>query len=183
MKRSVRIASAAMAALLSGCAGTHYYEISEQTTTDDSTVDGIRYYEPAPFILVHTNGKGGLTATTLWLPDTTRVHVVDPYAWFAKHDATYGFTNGVLTSAKSEVDETIIPLKLIEAAKAVALAAADAARSKPSASIPPPALFRVVASGGKVYLRGGYAGDANGAYRDISITVSDPAKPAAGGGQ
>lgn len=169
---------------VAGCAGTEYHTV-QATASDDST-DGIRYYDPAPFVLVYTDGKGGLNSSLIYLPDTTQKRVIKPYAVVAKNEASFSFDKGILTSAKNIVDETILPAAVLDAATQIATEAlknADTAGPVSSeAQIPPPALFRVfVASDGSIRLRGSYGADENGATREINITiVPQPKKDDAG---
>lgn len=178
MQFLTRFAVSASFLALSACAGSKYATLHGDGDADD--FQGIRYYESAPFVLVHSDGKGGLTAQFLWLPDTTRVRVVRPYAWLAKNNATYTFSNGVMTSAKNVVDETIVPAAVISAVKQVALArlpTADSGAGPSTRTVPPPALFRIVsAPDGRVLLRGSYGVDEDDREIDINVTVSEPDK-------
>lgn len=45
----------------------------------DEDARGIRYYEGAHFLIVYTDGKGGLKAGLKFLPDLTRKRSIDPY--------------------------------------------------------------------------------------------------------
>src|SRR5687767_5295823 len=83
---SLRVLFAGITTLaLVGCAGTTVRDVSDQTpdTTEneaDQDARGIRYYERAPFILVHSDGKGGLVSELLFIEDTTRKRAIRPYA-------------------------------------------------------------------------------------------------------
>jgi hypothetical protein len=163
----------ATVSLLSACAGTTY---TTAASGGEDDAEGIRYYDSAPFLLVYSDGKGGLKTELIYLPDTTQTRVVRPYAWFSKNDAKYIFDNGVLTTALSEVDETVVPKAIVSAAKQVVAAQYSSADAGGAVSatqkIPPPALFRIfVDPNGNVRLRGSYGQDANGQYQDINITV------------
>jgi hypothetical protein len=168
----------AVAVSMMGCAGTKYATESP-SIGQASEVEGIRYYNDAPFVLVYSDGKGGLSSSLIWLPDTTKVRILRPYAWASKNNATYKFNNGVLTEAKSVVDETIVPAAVLTAAKDIVLARfpnADAAGAQPGTAIPPPALFRIVVdANGDVLLRGAYGKDKNEKELDVNVTVSKPA--------
>ena len=141
---------------LAGCAGAKVRLIPDAAT--DARVEGVRYYEPAPFILVFPDGKGGLDTSLIYLPDTTRKLAVRPYALLAKNKTTLNFTGGVLDDAESVVDETVIPAALIEAAKSVVLKrinpAADEGGGAFEVTVPPPALFRVYVDEDGIQLRG-----------------------------
>jgi hypothetical protein len=132
-------------ALQGGCAGI---SAGADTESVEAPVDGIRYYEPAPFLLVYADGRGALKTEVLYLPDTTRKRVIDPYAVLASNNATLSFKDGTLTGTRSEVDETVVPAAVLESLKVAAVAAAAFARpgeaALPEAMLPPPALFRIV---------------------------------------
>jgi hypothetical protein len=167
---------------LTGCAGFVATPISDSAT--DAKVSGIRYYEPAPFILVHTDGKGGLVSRLIYLPDTTQKLAIDPYAYLAKNNTTLTFTNGMLSQTRSVIDETIVPKGIIEGLKTAAVAAAkakgfDLPQGESVTKIPAPALFRVIVNAdGSIHLLGGYGLDPSEKDRqDIWVVVSEPAKP------
>ena len=139
----MRIAAIAMAVFLSACAGTSVKHVSEERDHEES---GIRYYEPAPFLLVYSDARGNLVSKVIIMPDLTRMRSVDPYAYFASNKTTLNFTNGILTQGKSVVDETIIPKAAFEAAKAIAGAIAGAAfdtTGGATPTLPAPKLFRI----------------------------------------
>jgi hypothetical protein len=169
------------AACVSGCAGVHFktipsYPNATAAQTADTKADGIRYYEQAPFLLVYTDGKGGLKTQFLYLPDTSRKKVLDPYAWLANNNITLSFNKGMLTGNKIVVDETVVPKAVIEVAKIALIASFDAGKGPPGDEIPPPALYRIwVNTDGSVELIGGYGLDVDGNGRqNIRITVSQP---------
>src|SRR5687767_1988988 len=59
------VAGGVLCALLIGCAGNTvktlpYIAQPTAAKAEDAKVDGIRYYEEAPFILVYSDSKGGL---------------------------------------------------------------------------------------------------------------------------
>lgn len=130
-------------AFLASCAG-----VTVQNQKSDPEKDkGIRYYEPAAFILVYTDSKGGLNSELIWLPDTSQVRTLRPYAVAAKNNATFQFDHGVLTQAKSEIDTTAIPKAALAALKTTALARVSAAMNvlydRGDEGLPAPQLFRI----------------------------------------
>ncbi len=166
---------------LTGCAGFVAKPISDSAT--DAKVSGIRYYEPAPFILVHTDGKGGLVSQLIYLPDTTQKLAIDPYAYLAKNNTTLTFRNGMLVETKSVIDETVVPKAIIEGIQKAAVAAAkakgmDLPQVDSVTKIPAPALFRVIVNtDGSIHLLGGYGlGPSEKDRQDIWVVVSEPAK-------
>ena len=68
MSKAMRALVLALAAVVSaGCAGFAMQNIG--SAKDEEEARGFRYYETAPFFLVHTDSKGGLTAKVVYLPD------------------------------------------------------------------------------------------------------------------
>ena len=144
---------------LVNCAGTTVRPI---TADADSSADGIRYYEAAPFLLVYTDGKGGLVSELKFLPDTTSKRSVDPFAVLAQNSSTLTFTNGVLSQSKTVVDETTVPKAIVTALEKAAAAAMGAANAPGQpliqTTLPLPRLYRIVITkigvslvGGKVF--------------------------------
>ncbi|MGF6127846.1 hypothetical protein QF019_003057 [Pseudomonas frederiksbergensis] len=148
-----------MAFGLSGCAGTTSNSLTE---TENQTDTGIRYFDTSPFLLIYADGKGGLESKVLYLPDSTKLRSIKPYAYGAKNDSTLKFDNGRLTSAKSTVDETAIPSAVISGLEKVATALIKAGNGGVD-GIPAPYLFRILGdANGNWTLAGGQAMDASG---------------------
>lgn len=165
---------------LAGCAGTTVRPISYAPGTvvsvagkPDAEVNGLRYYEGAYFVIVYSDGKGGLASDVKWLPDLTRKRAIDPYTWFAKNEATLTFQNGMLTEAKSVVDETAIPKAILSAAAKIAIAsAADKAGGDDDKTVlPRPVLYKIQVADGKLTL---LRGDTGGS--DIVVTLQEAEK-------
>ncbi|MEQ1515122.1 MAG: hypothetical protein ABL931_01380 [Usitatibacteraceae bacterium] len=160
-----------LSVILSSCAGVDFRSIPYTTAdTADKEANGFRYYDTSPFLLVYTDGKGGLTSSVLYLPDTTKLRTVHPFAYGAKNDTTLTFDNGRLAQSKSVVDETVIPKAVLSALEKVGTAmakAANAKEAKPEALIPTPYLFRIIYDGNKWELRGGFALGADGTEASI----------------
>lgn len=182
----MRILSLLAFTALVGCAGTNVSSIADPELGvagkySDEEADGIRYYESAPFLLVYTDGKGGLNSQLLFLPDLTQKRVIDPYAVLAANNSTLTFSNGVLTQGKTIVDETVVPkavVGLLEKLATAALAGTlNAAGTTPTAQLPPPQLFKIVIDKDTARLVGGPGGDKNGQVRMIEVTISNPDKP------
>lgn len=140
MRLSVIIGTAVC---ISACAGTTVKPVGEDK---DSTVTGIRYYEPAPFLLVYSDARGNLTSEVIIMPDLTRMRSIDPYNYLSSNNTTLNFNNGILTQGKTVVDETIIPKGAFEAAKAIAgtlVGAAFDTTGNATPTLPAPKLFRI----------------------------------------
>lgn len=146
--------------LLSGCAGLSAHSLSEATNIAD---DGIRYFDTSPFLLVYTDGKGGIHSKVLYLPDSTKLRSIKPYSYGAKNDTTLKFDRGRLVQAKAVVDETIIPSAVISGLEKVASARIKAANGG-AEGIPAPQLFRIHGdANGNWSLEGDIARDHQGA--------------------
>ncbi|MFO1251455.1 MAG: hypothetical protein U1E77_10060 [Inhella sp.] len=186
--------------LLAGCAGTTVHKVkydcapsdgkpqsqlevacSKPLSTasegvDDTKVDGIRYYEASPYLLVYSDGKGGLVSKLIHLPDLTKKRVIQPFAYLAANNSTLTFANGMLTQNKVVADETAVPKAVIGALEQTAMAALGKSFNLVGAPStphhPPPYLFKVELSGGQAKLVGGPGIDATGKVRFIDVTVS-----------
>lgn len=171
MRQGKSGAALLLSLILSGCAGIEFKSIPyADADTADKEARGFRYYDTSPFLLVYTDGKGGLTSTLLYLPDTTKLRTVHPFAYGAKNESTLTFENGRLAVSKSVVDETAIPKAVLSALEKVGMAMAKAANAKDAkleALIPTPYLFRIVYDAGKWGLRGGYALGSDGTEASI----------------
>jgi hypothetical protein len=159
--------------LVSGCAG-----ISVAPVANDAKARGYRFYQPAPFLFVRSDGKGGLTSEVVYLPDSTQIMSARPYAVLASNNATLSFSNGVLTEASAVVDETVLPTAIIDAVSKAAVAAIAADLPKNSQTTAPvPYLFRIfIDDKGVVHLNGGPAVGSDGSTQaTIQVTVTAPA--------
>lgn len=177
--------SATLVTSLAGCAGTSVHDVSDQAAANGDAPDqdarGIRYYERAPFILVHSDGKGGLVSELLFIEDTTRKRSVQPFAVLSQNHSELTFSFGALTEAKTAVDETTVPAALVQAAQNVAVAAAKAAfldsagaAAPEEVVFPAPSIYRIVKlKDGRLALRGGVAHKPGkpGEPQDIVLTI------------
>jgi hypothetical protein len=161
-------------AMYIGCSGIRTVPIL--TAEDDSHSTGFRYYESSPYILVYSNGKS-LKSDLIYLPDRTRKMSVELFDYLSTNTAKLTFSNGVLTSSETEGDSTIVPNSIIEAAKQVAIAAAQKAAAfstikgrRPTFAAPPPYLFKLVVDGEKTKLIGGSYATDNGML-EIQVNV------------
>ena len=142
---------------LGGCAGLSTGSLVTQKEIDEG--DGFRYYDTSPFLLITSDGKGGLKSKVLYLPDSTKLRTIKPYSFAAKNDATLTFDKGTLVQAKAVVDETIVPTAIVGALEKVATARIKAANGG-TGGIPSPYLFRIHGdSAGNWSLQGGQALD------------------------
>jgi hypothetical protein len=142
----------------------------------DNSVEGIRYYESSPYLLVYSDGKGGLVSKLIHLPDLTKKRVIQPFAYLAANNSTLTFTNGMLTQSKVVADETVVPKAVIGVLQQTAMAALgksfNVAGAPTTPHHPPPYLFKVELSNGQAKLVGERGMDAKGNPRYIDVTVS-----------
>jgi hypothetical protein len=111
----------ALSVAATGCAGVSYRTIPDEIA--DNRARGFRYYDPSLYLLVQTDNKGGLTSQIISLPDTSKLRQATPYKFLAQNNATFNFTNGVLTTGNNNADETAIPNAFIQALETTATAA------------------------------------------------------------
>jgi hypothetical protein len=138
-----------LSGLLIGCAGVRH-----RPADAGDSVQGIRYYRSAPYLLVHSDAKGGIVSKIMYLPDQTQIMVAKPKSTLASLKTTLKFENGVLTSAVEEPDAGILPGAILSAAEKV-LPALLAANAKPSDTVPAPHLYRIVVEGDEISFHGG----------------------------
>jgi hypothetical protein len=142
MKIKTILSCAITLLLLAGCAG-----FSAQPDIDSA--NGIRYYAPASYLLVYSDGKGNLQSQILVMPDLDRKMVIDLKAVGAKNNSTLTFQNGILTGSKFVVDTTALPGALIDTIKTLGTTAIASAFNAPEDTatirkIPSPYLFKIV---------------------------------------
>ncbi len=136
--------------LLTGCAANVTHQLAGAKST------GVRYYENAPYLLVYSNGKGGLVWQVLFLPDQSHVMEAKPLILGGRTQMALKFQNGVLTSATSVGDTTAVPKAIIAAVQnALPLIAKALAESPPQSAFPAPSIFKIIVSGDAITFNGG----------------------------
>jgi hypothetical protein len=140
----------------------HNKELSNKNISHDDKARGLRYYQPSPYLLVYSDGQGGINWEIYYLPDPTKKMSVKPYNFLASLKAKFTFDekNGVIKSTREEGDSTIIPKAIFEQAKALAplllkAMADDVEKAKNQYKVPTPYLFKFVSSKGRFKLVGG----------------------------
>ena len=146
---------------LTACAGLNVTPVF-----DDTSANGIRYYEPATFLLVYSDAAGSVKTEIITLPDTTRKMVAKPHTVLAKNKQVLSFSNGMLTQSDQEADSTAIPSAVISAIKIAAQAGiskglfnAPTAGESSRLTLSAPKLYKVVVRGDTVILQGSSSGD------------------------
>ena len=162
----LRVCLTVLVMLCAGCSASVKYAREDDPST------GIRYYESAPYLLIYSDGKGGLKWQILSLPDQSHVMTVAPVVHGGgKSQMSLSFQNGVLGTSTVAGDTTAIPSALIAAAQAVIpLVAAAVFEGQKPAEFPKPYLYKIVVSGGTVEFLGGEG--------DATIRVPIPNGPA-----
>lgn len=141
--------------LFGSCASVRHTPVD---ANNDKTNDGIRYYNSSPYLLVYSNGKGGLVTQILFIADPTKKMSVKVNSFLSTAQTTMEFDNGVYKSAKNTIDATAFPQAIIKAVQAVGvelLSAANAPSNSSTASLPAPYLYRILINGNKVSFVGG----------------------------
>lgn len=168
-----------------GCAGVTYQPVSDPPPAGqerkpgvlyDDTCNGFRYYQSAPYLLVYSDGKGGLGWQIQYLPDLSRKMTAQPQAFLASLNSTLTFQNGFLSDSKDVADATAVPKAVIAAVEKVvsglAAAAGGAAAPPNSYQVPKPHLYKIVIhANGIDFLGGEAAGD------NIHVTLATEVKP------
>jgi hypothetical protein len=167
-----------------GCAGVTYQAVADPPpagqTRDpkllyDDTCNGFRYYQSAPFLLVYSDGKGGLGWQIQYLPDLSRKMTAQPQAIMASLNTTLTFQNGCLSDSKDVADATAVPKAVISAVeKVVSALAAGGGAPAPSNNyqVPKPHLYKIVIRPGRIDFLGGEAAGDN-----IYVTLATGVKP------
>lgn len=144
-----------------GCAGVHYRELpyhaadeTPQVRAANDTGNGIRYYESAPYLLVYSDGRNGLSWEVRYLPDLTRKMTAEPYNFAASVGTTWTFKNGVLTTSKDTSDATVVPKAILAAAEkamsAISIASLPDTKQPDTPAayyVPAPRIYKIVQHG------------------------------------
>jgi hypothetical protein len=159
MDRLFSFAIAVVAALTlacSGCTATVTYQ------HEAGGPKGIRYYESAPYLLVYSDGKGGLKWQIFYIPDQSHIMTATPMVRGGKAQMTLYFVNGALSSSTVAGDTTAIPNAILAAAQAAIpiIAAAVLAEKGAPPGFPKPYLYKIIVTGSAIEFRGGQ-GDAS----------------------
>ncbi len=138
-----------------GCARVEHIPVT--SPTDDLKMDGIRYFEASPYLLVYSNLKGGIVTEVLYLPDPNKKMAAKPTSIMASLDTTMNFSKGVLTDAKDIADSTAVPkavLGAIQTAGEAFIKAMDEASAN-EYKVPPPHLYKIISTEDGVKFVGG----------------------------
>jgi len=149
---------------LFGCAGVRH--LPDRGEKDH----GIRYYRSAPYLLVHSDAKGGLITKLLYLPDQTQLMSATPNSRMASLKTALEFQDGVLTSAAEQPDSTVLPGVILSAAETILPLLAASVNT--GEQIPQPSLYKITVHGDRLTFTGG---EADAAIRVRLTGASDAA--------
>jgi hypothetical protein len=132
-----------------GCTGVTHTPVDD---ADHGT--GIRYYQTSPYLLVNSDGRGGLQWRILYLPDQTKKMMATPYTLASRTEMTLQFHNGTLVGTAVVGDSTEVPRAILAAVQAAASTlAGTAALARSGADLPSihaPYLYKIIVEGSKV---------------------------------
>jgi hypothetical protein len=158
---------------LYGCAGVDFESLGHDRARDEQA-RGFRYWQPAPFLFVRSDGQGGMSAEVKWLPDTTQKMSARPHTFFASNQTKLEFADGVMTSSATTVDETAVVNASLAALGKVLVASAGGAKDAaggPPDRIPVPIIYKIVIDGDRLELHGGPALGMDGRPAVIRTTL------------
>ncbi len=137
----------------------------------EAQLKGLRYYRPAPYLLVYSNGKGSLNWEIHYLPDLATKASAQPYNVWSTLQMTLKFSDkGALMSSDETADSQVVLKQLIAAAEKIAPLVAKAflnATEAPDSKLnqfPPPQLYKFVTENGVTTLKGGSVASLDALY-------------------
>lgn len=114
-------------------------------SANDDDTKGFRYYEYSPYLIITSSTDGDLTTRLQLIEDNTKLRSIKPYNFAASSEFSMEFTNGVLTSAKAVVDETVIPKSIVAGLEKAATAALKSFNAPSAVSeFPQPYIFKIL---------------------------------------
>ncbi len=135
-----------MSLVIVGCSAT----VTHQMATDE-TGSGIRYYDSAPFLIIYSDGIGGLKWQIRYLPDQTRIMTATPSVIGGHTEMTLYFQNGMLGSVSTVGDTTEVPKALIGAVQSALPFLVGAAETpKPPEGFPAPYIYKLIVNNDKI---------------------------------
>jgi hypothetical protein len=150
MLQIVKIVVVTLCAFTIGCSATVTHQ------PEGSNATGIRYYQNAPYLLIYSDGKGGLRWQILYLPDQSRIMTATPVVLGGHTEMTLYFQNGVLSSSSTLGDTTELPKAAIAAIQsAIAVLSKGIFEGPKVNGFPPPYLYKVIVNGDAITFLGG----------------------------
>lgn len=151
-------------------------DIAADNRRRDEMAKGFRYYQPSSYLLVYSDGKGGIVWEIHQLPDASKEMSARPYNYFSTLEAKLTFDDHYLLTATHELaDSTVIPNKILSSIEALAPRIVETFVNKLAPSggytLPAPHLYKIVSRDGQVQLVGGRR-----TLDKIQFTLSSPVK-------
>jgi hypothetical protein len=122
-----------------------------EPANDADVSKGFRYYNSSPYLLVYSNGKGGIVSQIVYLPDPQKKMTATPSSFLSTIQTTMEFDKGVLKSAKNTTDASIVSSGIVKAVESAAPALL-AALNEPARDrlVPAPYLYKIIVEGNTV---------------------------------
>jgi hypothetical protein len=121
----------------------------------DETGTGIRYFDSAPYLIIYSDGMGGLKWQIRYLPDQTRIMTATPSIIGGRTEMTLYFQNGMLSSASTVGDTTELPKALIGAVQSALPFLLGAAEGPKPPGFPAPYIYKLVVTDDNISFIGG----------------------------
>src|SRR5579862_1301277 len=139
------------AILLAGCSATVTHQSEQLAST------GIRYYNNAPYLLIYSDGRGGLSWQVIYLPDQSEVMTATTEIQGGATQMTLYFQNGALSGTIATGDTTAIPKAVISTIQSALplLTRSFAEGKKLPNGFPAPYLYKLVVRQDVVHFIGG----------------------------
>lgn len=157
-------------------------EIETRNDAYDRRLTGLRFYQPSPYLLVYSDGKGGINWEIHHLPDPTKKMSAKPYNFLAslQYKLTIDEELQVMTKATEVADSTAVPKAILTAVKELAPGIMgallnEAAEAQRLNLIPTPHLYKIVTDDRGTRLIGG-----QGDVRAIRYVELDPKRKSGG---
>lgn len=147
-----RLGAVFLCAVVAGCSAA----VTHQAVKDDTAATGIRYYMNAPYLLVYSDGKGGLKWQILYLPDQSRIMTATPEILGGRTEMTLFFQNGTLSGSSVVGDTTAVPKAIVAAVQSALPLLLPAVFEGPKKNgFPSPYLYKLVVHGSNLEFIGG----------------------------
>lgn len=133
-----------------GCARIVHSSVSADK---DGRAEGIRYYNSSPYLLIYSNGKGGIVTQILYIADPQKKMTAQPKSFLASAQTTLEFDKGVLKNSKSTIDASSLPVAIMKAVQTIGVAALIPAANDPlegTRQIPAPYLYKIIVNGSTI---------------------------------
>ena len=175
MNRALWAALVAASLVLVGCAGVTHVPIPDEKA--DQADRGVRYYRESLYLLVMSDGKGGVAHKLEFLPDPSKKMSICSHNFISKLETNYTFDKGVLTKSTETADSSKVPAAVV---KAVGTALPSIVKFRGLMEeetprmhrVPPPMIFKVIAEGDRIVFVGDHVRiHSDGKIEPIKVTI------------